>query len=258
MDSSLYGSYVYLVHTSDLNLTSCIERTSVRVSGETAHTCFIHWPDDLGSCAPLHGRRCCPYGGRCELCWSPWIHQLGPTSYWHRRIPWQRLAPGRYSVHCRNTDTQREKIIIHQVPTDKQFDLTVKLAFQPSWQFPQKHVVLMPTRGTRELWFLCFALWSKPFRLNTCCIKLIIAWRMFWTVIIGTMVMQQVCSQAMWEYSLLCQNYHYDILQWKPWWLFPSLIRHPFEVKLSLWYFFSCNYTATVFVSLISKLLFVL
>lgn len=126
MDSSLYGSYVYLVHTSDLNLTSCIERTSVRVSGETAHTCFIHWPDDLGSCAPLHGRRCCPYGGRCELCWSPWIHQLGPTSYWHRRIPWQRLAPGRYSVHCRNTDTQREKIIIHQVPTDKQFDLTVK------------------------------------------------------------------------------------------------------------------------------------
>ncbi len=54
--------------------------------------------------------------------------------------------------------------------------------------------------------FLCFPLWSKPFRPNTC-IKVIIAWRMFRTVIIGKMVMQQVCSQAMWEYSLLCQNY---------------------------------------------------
>lgn len=135
----------------------------VRVLEETAHTWFIHWPDDLGSCAPLHGRRCCPYGGRCGLCWSPWIHQLGPTSYWHRRTPWQRLAPGRYSVHCRNTETQREKTIIHQVPTDKQSDLIVKRAFQPSWQYPKNMVccgLLMPTRGTGELvnnlWFLLF------------------------------------------------------------------------------------------------------
>lgn len=139
-------------------LTCCI----ARIMFQTSDTGVIHWPDDLGSCAPLRGRRCCPCGGRCGPCWSPWSRPLGPTSYWHRRTPWRRLAPGRYSVHCRNTETQAEKISTCQVRRGG-LQLSRSCCGYSEINFSVTFPLLM------------------FFSLKHFFLKVLLAWRMFWT-----------------------------------------------------------------------------